>query len=59
MADSDSSYRRVIFPVKKENMRICLSGNEKVTKCDESGDSVMQVGMDFDCKQMNVEQVDA
>jgi hypothetical protein len=48
MAASDSSYFLVIFPVSNEKMRICRSGRENVTKDDESGESVIHVGVDFD-----------
>jgi len=44
----DSSYFLEIFPVRKLKIRICRSGREKVTKEDESGERVMQVGTDFD-----------
>jgi hypothetical protein len=48
MAGSDSSYFLVIFPDKNEKMRICRSGKENVTNDDESGESVIHVGVDFD-----------
>jgi hypothetical protein len=37
--------------VKNEKIRICRSGRENVTKDDESGESVIHVGVDFDCKR--------
>ncbi len=52
IAARDSSYFRVNFPVRNEKIRICRSGKEKVTKEDESGDNVMQVGVDFDCSML-------
>ena len=48
IAASDSSYFRVIFPVKNEKIRICRSGRENVINDDESGESVIHVGVDFD-----------
>ena len=51
MAPSDSSYFFVIFPVKNEKMRICRSGRENVMKDDESGESEIHVGVDFDWKE--------
>lgn len=54
IADNDSSYLRVIFPERTENMRICLSGSEKVTKELLSGDKVMHVGIDFDFECVQV-----
>ena len=48
MVVRDSSYFLEIFPVRKLKMRICRSGREKVTKEDESGERVIQVGTDFD-----------
>ena len=50
VAASDSSYFLVIFPVKNEKMRTCRSGRENVTNDDESGESVIHVGVDFDWK---------
>jgi len=50
IAASDSSYFLVIFPVKNEKVRICRSGRENVTNDDESGESVIHVGVDFDWK---------
>jgi hypothetical protein len=50
IAASDSSYFLVILPVRNEKIRICRSGREKVTNDCESGDSVMQVGVDADWK---------
>jgi hypothetical protein len=49
IAASDSLYFLVIFPVKNEEIRICRSGRENVTKDNESGESVIHVGVDFDC----------
>ena len=50
IAASDSSYFLVILPVRNENIRICRSGREKVTNDNESGERVMQVGVDADWK---------
>ena len=47
MAASDSSYLRVSLPLRKEKTRIWRSGREKVTKEAESGERVMQVGVDL------------
>ncbi len=44
IAASDSSYCRVFFPVRKEKMRTCRSGRERVTKWDEVGERVMALG---------------
>ena len=47
IASRDSSYFRESFPLRNENTRICRSGKEKVTKEEESGESVIHVGVDF------------
>ena len=49
IAVSDSLYFLVIFPVKNEEIRICWSGRENVTKDNESRESVIHVSINFDC----------
>jgi hypothetical protein len=49
MAVRDSSYCRVFLPVRKLKIRTCRSGRERVTKCEEFGERVMEVGIDFAC----------
>ena len=54
MAASDS-YFLVSFPIKNEEMRICRLGRENVMNDDESGESVIHVGVDFDWKRFSRE----
>lgn len=44
--------------MRKEKTRTWRSGKEKVTKEEESGERVMQVGVDFVCREIFRQQVD-
>jgi hypothetical protein len=43
----DSSYFRVIFPVRKLNIRIWQEGCDTVAKCEDEGENVSEVGVLF------------